>query len=268
MKKSSFINFGLALLLMVLSLAFICGASQADMFYGDDATGELSGSRAAPTLLTVTENGGATSDWGTVTISWDHESLGGGQWKYKYTFTNYTGFNNKGKEIVKNISHFTLDISQDAIDDVNSITSVTSNDGSHSEGSGEGNWLKSTGPGSSTDGMTGAVKFDWGTEVGAGFPDSFYYMFESNRAPVYGDFYLKDGGGSPGLIATNLGFLDPTYDAIDTRGFIVVPNGAEQIPPEVPEPSLALLLGISLIGLVGVGAVRRIKQKAVVKVKS
>ncbi len=38
--------------------------------------------------------------------------------------------------------------------------------------------------------------------------------------------------------------------------------------PEVPEPSLGLLLGISLIGLVGAGAVRRIKQKAVVKVKS
>ncbi len=37
---------------------------------------------------------------------------------------------------------------------------------------------------------------------------------------------------------------------------------------EVPEPSLGLLLGISLIALVGVGAVRKIKQKAVVKVKS
>ncbi len=31
----------------------------------------------------------------------------------------------------------------------------------------------------------------------------------------------------------------------------------------VPEPSLGLLLGISLIGLVGVGAVRKIKQRKV-----
>ena len=36
----------------------------------------------------------------------------------------------------------------------------------------------------------------------------------------------------------------------------------------VPEPSLGLLLGISLIGLLGVGTVRKIKQKRVVKVKS
>ncbi len=31
----------------------------------------------------------------------------------------------------------------------------------------------------------------------------------------------------------------------------------------VPEPSLGLLLGISLVGLVGVGAVRKIKQKKI-----
>ncbi len=36
----------------------------------------------------------------------------------------------------------------------------------------------------------------------------------------------------------------------------------------VPEPSLGLLLGISLLGLVGVGTVRKIRQRAVVKVKS
>ncbi len=36
----------------------------------------------------------------------------------------------------------------------------------------------------------------------------------------------------------------------------------------VPEPSLGLLLGISIIGIVGAGAVRKIKQKALVKVKS
>ncbi len=35
-------------------------------------------------------------------------------------------------------------------------------------------------------------------------------------------------------------------------------------PNSVPEPSLGLLLGISLIGLVGVGAVRKIKQKKAV----
>ncbi len=50
-------------------------------------------------------------------------------------------------------------------------------------------------------------------------------------------------------------------------GEIYTMNGRFEVQP-VPEPSLGLLLGISLVGLVGAGAVRKIRQKAVVKVKS
>ncbi len=40
-------------------------------------------------------------------------------------------------------------------------------------------------------------------------------------------------------------------------------TGSYLVKASVPEPSLAILLGVSLIGLVGVGAVRKIKQKKV-----
>ncbi len=63
------------------------------------------------------------------------------------------------------------------------------------------------------------------------------------------DLVNKNTGGGLGLISWK--------DAITFDNVLL------STPDSVPEPSLGLLLGISLIGLVGAGAVRKIKQKKV-----
>ncbi len=215
MKKYSFIKFGLALLFLVGSFAFVCGTSQAAMVWNTDASGELSGSRAATGELTITNS---TTKWQALTVAWNITGSSG-NWNYEYTFSN----------IDKDISHFTLEISADA----------DSSDFSHFSG----NPIEF----GNKDGITNAMKLDFGSTG-----TSFAYSFDSTRAPVYGDFYLKDGGGNPGLHAYNLDYQNQTATNSGTVGYIVRPNG----PVIVPEPSLGLLLGISLVGLVGVGVVR------------
>ncbi len=63
-------------------------------------------------------------------------------------------------------------------------------------------------------------------------------------------------GGLWGQIVAG-GAINFTESDISHHGFCVTPEGV----PIVPEPSLGLLLGISLVGLVGVGAVRKLKQR-------
>ncbi len=69
------------------------------------------------------------------------------------------------------------------------------------------------------------------------------------------------------LSSTDRGYL---FSDIQTNEieFHLSPERGGIAASAVPEPGLGLLLVISLIGLVGVGAVQRIRQKAVVKVKS
>ncbi len=93
------------------------------------------------------------------------------------------------------------------------------------------------------------TKFDdaWGT--------TFTVEFTSNRLPVWGDFYAKDGQvGGEGLNQFwNAGFLlaDPLLPPSDGSidGHILCPDS------RIPEPSTVALL---MVGLMGLGvAVRR-----------
>lgn len=199
----------------------------------------------------LTVSGGgiiATDGWNdpSTIFSWTVESVGssGGfiLWEYDYTFTVPT----------KNISHIIIEVSPDVPTGIDpSITGITVLSGSGGGG------VASYGPGGSNPNMPASmqgIKFD-GAET-----TTLSFSFETTRAPVWGDFYAKDGTDAHGTIdvtAWNTGFLasDPSDGPADgsINNHILRPDTTQTL---VPEPSMLLLLGAGLLGL---WAVRRRK---------
>ena len=206
----------------VLACGLVLTAHQATAMPVSGTPAPFTGTR------TVTDPGLATteSDWQDASLTWQVTSNGNGTFDYEYTFR---GFDRP------EISHFTLDISDDAIFDNRladplAITNPQLNGQVIPVEFGD------------KDGITGAVKFDAGADD-VGNPSDFVliYTFTSNRRPVFHDLYIK--GGQSDL--TNTGF----GDRISTLMFDYV--GA---PNSVPEPAVFVM---SLFGIAGLFAVRR-----------
>lgn len=203
-----------SLCLVALAASMVTVASAAPV-YGTFA--DLTGSRSIA--------GGGLAGSGNWTsgksVEWEITLLGPTSWEYTYTFT---GFSAPG------ISHMILDLTDDCIGQGGALADqgcVTGFSGDME--------FREFGPEPSNPGLPApiiGVKFDVGQTS---------YTFVSNRAPVWGDIYVK-GGSDSGV--WNVGITNhATSESINE--FVARPNGIS----DIPEPVSMVLMGAGLVVL-------------------
>lgn len=181
------------------------------------------------------------NDWSsnTFTVSWvvtyDDTTYPGYPWKYEYTMNKAGG--------AAGYSHVVIECSEALVfGDITGLSGATF-DGTNPT-------LQTVGSGNP--GMPENIyglRFD---PPESGMTD-WTWSFYSNRAPVWGDFYAKDGG-NPTNMAYNRGFLDPdptdgpSNDSVDCH--ILRPDTCTV----VPVPGAILLCGF---GTISIGLLRR-----------
>lgn len=229
----------------MISAAIVAGTmagAQATLVYDQFVTGSnLAGSRS------LAVNGGLMNIGGNVssaTLSWEiGYDTNTTRWSYSYTFTHNSQ---------QGISHFILDLSDNCTAGSGCIIGFRDNSTSADA------LIFSTFTTNGNPGFPGSitgVKFD---DLSA--PSSYTFSFQSERAPVWGDFYAK--GGSPENRRNPTGFAifndgaDEHLTSTDVIDFIARPDtvtgpgpGPSGAADPVPAPASLLLLGAGLLGL-------------------
>ena len=157
-----------------------------------------------------------------------------GSWTYAYNFL----------VTEKDISHIMIEVSEDFTkDNITEISSPASVDGYFDEDDPTPRLYTAA---NGNPGMLDAGLFGikWDNLV----TKSYDFWIVSNRVPMWGDFYAKDGKvDGNDVYAYNTGFGTETTAAIgdgNAGGWVLVPD-----THEVPIPPTIFLFGCSLIGL-------------------
>ena len=224
-------------LLLVAAVAALSSSPSVAAVYGTDVgLANYTGSRSGDGQLVT---GGR---YDGIQISWDIVAVGANSWTYKYTFE---GFDRPA------MSHMILDLSDDCVNqssgtlaDTSCVTDISSNGTVGNKEYGESVGSGSDNPNPFMPAAIVGVKFDSLNDSGNGF----YIQFTSNRAPVWGDIYIKGGSaeqlpdGNAGY-AYNVGLAN--HNSINVLEFLARPNGLQE--DVVPEPGSMVLLGAGLV---------------------
>jgi len=225
-------RYSYMLLVAILAVVLLTGISAlADTTYH----GQLTATPADGSGIWVNDPGD-DDDWVPAEIEWWVNETEAGFYHYQYEIRVYSGA----------VSHFILETSDPLPE--GDMWDITGNYGAAFIGE----WFYPGGGNPDMPGDLYGTKFDetWGT--------TFTVEFTSNRLPVWGDFYAKNGyAGGEGLNQFwNSGFLadDPLLPPDDGSldGHILRPDS------RIPEPSTIAMIALGLMTL-GV-AVRRRKQ--------
>jgi hypothetical protein len=227
-----FVGFGLAL---AAGLCLASAPAWAALVYDTDTNMQLSGSR------TTSVGGGLVIGGGNVTtasLAWTITDNGDGTLHYAYTFD---------EDSQQSISHFVLDLSDNCT--ATSGCLMNPEVGSGTFNLEYGTFTTNNGnPG--FPGLIVGVKFD---DLSSDNP--FVFEFDSNRTPVWGNFYAKGGNGKVdgnGFAIFNDGADD--HASANILHFIARPD-TERVPPaEVPAPLSLILVGA---GFGGIGFLHR-----------
>ena len=228
------------------------------VYQANVGAGNLQGCLTGPAISIVP---GLTPDpiptaWGDTTIAWNITSItGGGGYRYQYTFSDV------GADL-RDVSHFIIGLSGNC----GSTIGANSTSGTciwNVQGSGNraeiGTYnAAGSNPGNSNPGLPNSlygIKLDDGKNVPV-----MTVSFESNRVPVWQNFYAKSGtfgtDSANEVYVYNAGFNE-REGRLDY--YIAAPDSVLG-DSVVPEPGFYGLLSIGLVGLYAVARGRRLQE--------